>query len=101
MKLPSLLYTCFVAASLTTGLPSTVDQAQKDHSVREWFLKKANDISLKVYDSPKLNGTVEEIRHILEITTNILESLGLSGPAVENRVAGHCARELSLYTCSM
>jgi len=83
-----------LTALLGTSLAAVAAPKAADEKLSwgQWLNKIASGVSMEIYNSPKLDGTVAEISKLLAASTDVLEKLGLSGPRTENRKAGVCPR---------
>jgi len=95
MKIPlSSLHLLSLTALCGTSIAAVAAPKATDEKLSwgQWLNKIASGISMEIYNSPKLDGTVAEISKLLAASTDVLEKLGLSGPRTENRKAGECPR---------
>lgn len=86
----SILLLVLSSSSLVAALPVAAKEKQ---TWGQWFNKVASDVSMTIYNSPKLDGSVLGLEKFLAASTDILIKLGLSGPRVENRRPGQCPRK--------
>ncbi|KAH8593632.1 cutinase-domain-containing protein [Bisporella sp. PMI_857] len=88
-----------LSALCRTSLAAPLAAAAADDktSIGDWLSKIADGVSMQIYNSPKLDGTVKSISNFLAISTDALNKLGLVGPREENRKPGQCAPVIVVF----